>query len=129
MKGWWKMIIFHFKHSYLNWRAIPYRRRMNCFYCNLFFNIFEFGLLGSHLDSIEILKCIIWQSNFFFCLFFVFISFLLWTTTQAIGGLSDWSITSHERIVLKGVIFWSKGCSCHFCPKKGLWLKSVPEKS
>ena len=36
--GWWKMAIFHLKHSYLNWRAIPCRRRMVCVYA--FFIIF-----------------------------------------------------------------------------------------
>ena len=27
VKGWLKMAIFHFKHSYLNWRAFPCRRK------------------------------------------------------------------------------------------------------
>ena len=28
----------------------------------------------------------------------------------------------------KRVVFWLKGCSCHFYPKKRLWIKSIPEK-
>ena len=28
VRGWWKMAISHLKHSYLNWRVIPCRRKM-----------------------------------------------------------------------------------------------------
>ena len=32
VKEWWKMTIFHLKHNYLDWRAIPCRRGMICVY-------------------------------------------------------------------------------------------------
>ena len=107
---------------------------MNCVYATLFFNIFEFGLLDSRLDLNRIFQMHNMTIKFSIFVFFVFFAFfvltscLLRATTHAIGGLLDLSIISHERIVLKGVVFWSKDCSCHFCPKKRLWLKSVPEK-
>ena len=33
-----------------------------------------------------------------------------------------------SRNCFERVIFWSKGCSCHFCPKKRLWLKRYSRK-
>ena len=67
MKEWWKMVIFHFKHSYLNWRVIPCRRRMICVYTAFSsFSQHFFWLLDSRLDLIEFFKCMIWQSIFHF---------------------------------------------------------------
>ena len=99
------MVISHLKHSYLNWRAIPCRRRMVCVYA--FFHHF-FDLC---LDSNEFLQCIIWQSIFFFFYSFIFSFFvncLLWATTHVIDGLPTWSISSYVRIVLKGWPFGPK---------------------
>ena len=46
VKGWWKMAIFHLKHSYLNWRVNPCKRKRLQFF--IFFWIwlswFSFGL-------------------------------------------------------------------------------------
>ena len=38
VKGWWKMVISHLKHSYLNWRANPCRRKRLQFF--IFFHNF-----------------------------------------------------------------------------------------
>ena len=89
---------------------------------------FEFSFLDFRLDSIEFLKCMIWQSIFFsfFCFFF----HDLFTSDN--DAYHRWLLRlKHHfscRNCFERVIFWSKGCSCHFCPKKGLWLKSVPDK-
>ena len=41
--GWWKMVISHLKHSHLNWRVIPCKRKKKWFVCiqfsSFFFNI------------------------------------------------------------------------------------------
>ena len=41
--GWWKMAIFHFKHSYLNWRVIPCKRKMICVYA-IFSSFSQFSI-------------------------------------------------------------------------------------
>ena len=46
MKEWWKMAIFHFEHSYLNWRAIPCRKKNDLCLCS-FFIIFSTFCLAS----------------------------------------------------------------------------------
>ena len=104
--GWWKMAIFHFKHSYLNWRAIPYRRRMICV-CAIFYhflNIFFY----SRLDLIEFSKCMTWQPIFLLFFFSFFMTHLLRTTTGAIKGLSDWRITSQYGDSFGKMAFRSK---------------------
>ena len=53
-----------------------------------------------------------WHDNqFFFCSFFAFFILticLLRAPMHTIDGPSSWSISSHVRIVLKGLAFWSK---------------------
>ena len=69
VKGWWKMAISYFKHSYLNWRAILYRKPMIYVYAafsthvflNLAFLIFVWT--QSNFSSA-------WHDNQFFFLFF-----------------------------------------------------------
>ena len=118
------MAIFHFKHSYLNWRVIPYKRRIICVFFAVFHHFVNiFLLLDSHLDLVEFSKCMTWQSIFlllfvflfflFFCFFaFFFFHFLvlmacpLRATTHAIDDLSSRNISSHVRIILKGLAFW-----------------------
>ena len=114
------MAIFHLKHSYLNWRAIPCGRKIESCLCNLLFHFFL------DLDLIKIFKCMIWQSIFSF---FSFLSTRLFRAMMHIvDGLSGWSTISHVGLVLTRVVFWSKGCSCHFYPKRGLWLDDVLEQ-
>ena len=97
-----------------------------------FSTFFECGLLDFHLDSIEFLKCMILQSNFSFCFFF-----LLFFCSHKLSTLDDdtchkWPSRlkhhfSWENYFERGCLL-VKGFSCHFCPKKGLWLKSVLKK-
>ena len=63
------MTIYHLKHSYLNWRAIPCKRKMIAVFHHFFNTFFEFGFLHFRLDSIKFFKCMTWQSIFLFVLF------------------------------------------------------------
>ena len=105
---------------------------MICVHAIFHHHFFELDSFDFCLNSIKFLKCMIWQSFFFvlliFSFFLVLVVCLLRTTMYAIDGPPDWGITFLVIIVLKGVVFWLKGCSCHFYPKKGLWLKSIFEK-
>ena len=107
------MAIFHFKHGYLNWRAIPCRRKMIYVYVifNHFFHIFFWIWLSWFLFRLT--RIFQDDNHFFFFLFIVlFIFFLVLmvclfrATMHAINDLPNWSIFSHVRIVLKG---WSFG--------------------
>ena len=78
------------------------------------------------------------NQNFFF---FFFTTCLLRAMTHTINSFLGWSTISYVGIVLKRVVFWSKGCSYHFCQqervmaqrvihtvfvsKKRLWLKGL----
>ena len=124
------MTIFHFKHSYLNWSAIPYRRRMICVYAifHHFLNTF-FWLLDFCLDSIEFFKCMTWQSIFFY--YFLFFSFS-WSVYSGQQCMSYMTFQIEASLLMWG-LFWEVGllvqsCLYRFCPKRRLWLKSVPEK-
>ena len=88
-------------------------------------SFFEFGFLDFHLDSIEFLKCMIWQSNFSFCFLCFFFCFFLCShelSTSGDDACHRWpSRLKHHfscGIVLKMVAFWSKGCSYHFCQQE-----------
>ena len=69
VKGWRKMSISHLKHSYLNWRANPCRRKKIAvfhFFLNLAFLIFVWT--QSNFSSA-------WHDNQFFLFFFFLFSF------------------------------------------------------
>ena len=55
------MAISHFKHSYLDWRTIPCKRRNDLCFCS-------FSTFSIFLDSrlVKFFKCMTWQSIFFF---------------------------------------------------------------
>ena len=103
VRGWWKMAISHLKHSYLNWRVIPCKRKMICVHVvfHHFLNIFWF--LDSCLGLIEFSSA--WHDNQFF---FILTICLLRATMHAIDGLSSRSISSRVRIILKGWPFGPK---------------------
>ena len=122
------MAIFHLKHSYLNWRANPCRRKRLQFFI-FFQNFFEFGFLDFRLDSIELFKCMTWQSIFLFSFFFFFRSHD--PSTSGNDACHRWSSrlkhhSSCENYFEKGVVFWFMGRSRHFCPKKGYGSKDFP---
>ena len=104
VKEWWKMIISHLKHSYLNWRANPCKRkRLQYFFQKkiwIWLPWFSFGL--NRIFQVHDMTI-----NFSFCSFVLMIR-LLWATTHAINGLQNWSIISHVGIVLGRVVFWFK---------------------
>ena len=128
-----KITVFHLKHSYLNWRVISCRIRTNCVYAIFFFNIFlNLAFLIFCFNSIEYLNCMIWQSNFsvffFVCFFSCFYDFSTPDNDACHMGFPDWKQHFlHENCFENGCLL-VQGCSCHFYPKKGLWLKSVLEK-
>ena len=104
MKGWWKMVISHLKHSYLNWKMNPYRRKILQFF--IFFSIFfcEFGFSWLSFGLNRMIQVHDMTINFSFFSSFVLMIRLLRATMHAIDDLPDWGISSHVRIVLKG---WS----------------------
>ena len=110
------MAIYQLEHSYLNWRAIPCKEN-DLYLCSFssfsqhFFltwlSWFSFRL-NSNFSSA-------WHNNqFFFCSFFFihfslfFLNGLLWAMSHVVDGLPAWSISSHMRIVLKGLAFGSR---------------------
>ena len=130
--GWWKMAISHLKHSYLNWRVIPCKRKTICVYHNFFQHFFWTWLSWLLFRLIKFFKCMIWQSFSFFVHFFFFSfswSCLFRATTHVIDNLSDWSITSDERIVLKRVGFWSKVVRTSSVQKRIMAQKVFPKNS
>ena len=98
------MAIFHLKYSYLNWKAIPCKRKMTCVF--VVFSSFFFQPL--FLFLVEFFKCMTWQSIFLLFFFVYFVVCLLWATTHTIDDLPSWSISSHVRIVLRGWPFGPK---------------------
>ena len=72
MKGWWKMAIFHLKHSHLNWRGTPCRKKKRLCLCNLF-NIFWIWLFWFlRLDSNRISQVHDMTIKFSFIFFYFF---------------------------------------------------------
>ena len=124
MKGWWKMVVCHLKHSYLNWRAIPCRKRIDCVYEIFIFNTFwiwsswfSFGLnrISQVHDMTIKFLFLFFLSCFFFCCFHELF-------TPGDDACHRWpSKLKHHfscEIILKRVVFWSKGCSYHFCQQE-----------
>ena len=125
------MAIYHLEHGYLNWRAIPCRRKMICVYAvfiifsTFFFTSWFLFRLNSNFSSA-------WHDNQFFLLFcffslFFFTIYLLRATMYAIDSFSSWGVISHVRVVLEGWLFGPR-LFISFLSKRGLWLKSVLEK-
>ena len=120
------MTISHFEHSYLDWRTIPCKRRNDLCFCS--FQHFFFLLLDSRLDLVKFSECMTWQSIFLFCFFSFSRSHGLSTSdndayhkwTSSLKHLFSYE-DRFERVGLWFEVY-------HFCPKKGLWLKSVFEK-
>ena len=102
MKGWWKITVFHLKHSYLNWRVISCRRRTNCIYAIFFSTFFEFGFLDFLFELNRISQVHDMTINFFY---FFSTTCLLRTTMHTIDGFIGWSTISQVGIVLKGSSF------------------------
>ena len=109
--GWWKMAISHLKHSYINWRVIPCKRK-KWFVCMQFFIIFSTFFLLSwflfRLNRIFQVHDMTWQSIFLLFFFLVLIVCLLRATTPTTDDLPSRNIFSHMRIVLKDWPFGPK---------------------
>ena len=125
------MAIFHFKHSYLDWRTIRYKRKNDLCFCN--FSSFSqlFLLLDSCLDSTWIFQVHDMTINFSFVIFFCFFhSHDL--STPGNDACHRWPFKLKHLFSVWG-LFWKVGllvhsCLYHFCPKRELWLKSILEK-
>ena len=120
------MAIFHFKHSYLNWRVFPCRREMICVYAffSAFFR-FMFGLKRiSQVHNMTINFSFSFIHSFFF---FFFVNCLFWATSHVVDGFPAWNISSHVRIVLKWLVFGSL-LLVSFLFRGKIWLKSILEK-
>ena len=125
------MVISHIKHSYLNWRAIPYRKQMICVYAAFFQHILWIWLSWFLFGLSRIFKCMTWQSIFFLFfysfIFFFFLNGPLWAMSHVVDGLPTWNISSHMRIILKGLAFGSR-LLVSFLSRGKIWLKSILEK-
>ena len=128
MKDWWKMAIFHFKHSYLDWKIIPCKRRNDlCFcsfssFCQYFF--FASWFLFRPDQNFQVHDMTI---NFSFIFFY---SHDL--SAPGNGACYRWPSKLKHLFSVWG-LFWKVGllvhsCLYHFCPNRGLWLKSATEK-
>ena len=87
-----------------------------------FLNIF-FWLLDPRLDLVEFFKCMSWQ-----LIFFSFFDL----STSGNDAYHRWPSKLKHLFSVWG-LFWKVGllvqsCLYHFCPNRGLWLKSVLEK-
>ena len=136
MKRWWKMVICHHEHSYLDWRAILCRRRTNYVYAIFFFNIFEFGLLDFRLWTQSNFSSAWYDNQFslFFLFFFVFFFFLPCSDDLSTSGNDahhKWPFRLKHYFTCENcferVDFWSRVVHIISVPKKWLWLKSVPK--
>ena len=105
------MAIFHFKHSYLNWRV---------FFLDCCLGLIEFFSSAWH-DN---------QFSFFF--FSFFFHFFCNFSTPGNDTCHRWSSELKHLFPVWG-LFWKvsllvQGCLGHFRPKRGSWLKSISEK-
>ena len=121
VKGWWKMVISYLKHSYLNWRANPCRKKNDCSFSsfsnflNLAFLIFVWT--QSNFSSA-------WHNNQFFFFFYSF--FFIFRELSTLGNIAyrKWP-SSLKHLFSCEDLFWKgwllvRGCSYHFCPEKNM---------
>ena len=117
MKEWWKMAIFHFKHSYLNWRVIPCKRRMTCVYV-IFYSFFSTFFSWIWLSCFSFRFSQIFQVHDMTIIFF-FVFFLLFSFSRSHGLFTSSNNAYHrwpfrlehlfsceDRLVK--LAFWSK---------------------
>ena len=126
-EGWWKMAIFHFKRSHLNWRVIPCKRRNDLCFCN--FSSFCF-FLDCCLGLIKFFKCMTWQSIFLFSFFFFFCSHD--SSTPGNDACHRWPSrlkhhSSCENCFEKGSSFGSSVVHVIFVQRKGMAQKGFWE--
>ena len=89
---------------------------------------FSFGL--NQISQVHDMTIIFLFSFFYFVRFFLFLILvvcLLRATMYAIDGPPDWSISSHVRIVLKGLAFGSR-LLVLFLFRGKIWLTNILEK-
>ena len=122
------MAIYHLEHSYLNWRAIPCRRKMICVYAVfIIFSTFFFycpWLFWFSIRLKQIFQVHNMTINFSFVLFLCF--FFEWST---LGNVTccEWPpslkhiFSFEDRFERVG--FLVQGCLYHFCPKKNMAQK------
>ena len=100
------MTIFHLKYSYLDWRAIPCRKKTICVYAVFFIIFSTFFLVDSRLDLIKFSKCMTWQS--IFLLFFLF----LFLSTPSNDECHRWPFELKRLFscedCFERLVFWSK---------------------
>ena len=130
MKEWWKMAIFHFKHSYLNWRVISCRRRMICVYAAFhhFLNIFLASWFSFRLSRIFQVHDMTINFSFCSCIHSFFLFFFEWSTLGNVA-CHGWSsclkhIFSYEDRFERVHLLVQKVVHI-ICPKKRVWLRSV----
>ena len=116
MKGWWKMAICRLKHSYLNWRKFPYRRKMVCVYA-FFHHFFQFMFWLKQISQVYNMTI-----NFSFS--FIHLFFFIFREWSILGNIAcrRWP-SSLKHLFSCEDLFWKgwllvRGCSYHFCPEK-----------
>ena len=120
------MVIFHLKHSYLNWRVNPCRRKRLQFFQHIFLNLtfFIFVWTQSKFSSA-------WHDNQFFFLFIHFFSFFEWSTLGNVtcrGWPSSLKHIFSYEDRFERVGFLVQDCLYHFCPR-GYGSKVFPKKN
>ena len=128
------MVVFHLKHSYLNWRVISCKRRTNCVYVIFFFqHFFEFCFLDFLFKLNWISQVHDMTIKFLFLFFFSFLflistTFLLRATTHTIEGLLDWKQHFSRENCFEKCYLLVQDCSCHFCPKKKVMAQKCSQE-
>ena len=117
------MAIFHFKHSYLDWRVNTCKRRNDLWFCNFIIFSTFFDSLDFHLDSTQIFQVHDTTINFSFLLFFFY--------------SHDWSAPGNDachrwpsklkRLFLVWGLFWKVGLLVQGCLYH-LFLEDMAQK-
>ena len=119
-----KVVICHLKHSHLNWRAIPCRKRTDCVYAIFIFNTFWTCLSWFSLGLNRISQ--VHDMTIKFLFFFVSSRLVYVGQRHTIDGFPGWNTISHARIVLKWSFFFDPRLFIPFLSaRKGYRLKGL----
>ena len=122
------MVIFHFKHSHLNWRVIPCKRRWFVFM--RFFIIFSTFFFWLSWFSFRLnLNFQVHDTT----IIFLFVFFFHNSSTLGNDARHRWLSKLKHLFLCKDCFervgfFLVQSCLGHFCSKRGSWLKSISKK-
>ena len=121
--GWWKMVISHLKHSYLNWKVNPCRKKNGCSFSS-FFNTFWLSWFSFRLNRI-------FQVHDMKINFSVSCSFFSDLSTLGNDACHRWP-SQLKASFLIWELFWKgwflvRSCSYHLCLGKNMAQKYFRE--